>query len=167
MSIKNQEDLFVRMLSNVKQGTERTTKIFQEFVQLADDPDIKEAFEARVFISEQIIAKLDRCFKLIGASPVKSTTALHDVFVDDFRKEIAEIQPPAVKKLFILMKAMHLIQLRIAEYVALVTIADVSGHYGVGVLLESCLADKLALLERTKRLTRNIAEVKMLERMAR
>jgi hypothetical protein len=61
---------------------------------------------------------------------------------------------------------MHLVHLRIAEYVALTTIADVSGHYGVGVLLESCLADKLAFLERTKRLTKNFAEVKLLERMA-
>ncbi len=167
MSIKNQEELFVRLLSSARQGTERTTKIFEEFAQLADDPDVKEAFEARVYISDQILAKLDRCFKLIGATPVKVSDALHDVFVEDFRKELAEIQTPAVKKLFVLAKATHLLHLRIAEYVALVTMADVSGHYGVGVLLESCLADKLAFLERSKRLVRNIVEIKMLEKMAR
>jgi hypothetical protein len=38
--------------------------------------------------------------------------------------------------------------------VALIAAADLTGHYGVGVLLETCLADKLALIERTRRLIR-------------
>lgn len=166
MSIKNQEELFVRLLSNVRQGAERTTKIFQEFAQLAEDPDIKEALEARVFISDKIVASLDRCFKMIGAQPVKTSEQLHDVFVDDFRRELAEMQTPALKKLFVVTKASHLIHLRIAEYVALIAMADATGHYGVGILLESCLADKLAFVERTRRLIRNIVEIKVLERMA-
>jgi hypothetical protein len=39
-----------------------------------------------------------------------------------------------------------------------------TGHYGVGVLLESCLADKLAFVERTRRLIRNVVEAKVAER---
>jgi hypothetical protein len=42
-----------------------------------------------------------------------------------------------------------------AEYEALVVWSDVSGHYAVGFLLESCLADKLVFIERTLRLIRN------------
>ena len=37
---------------------------------------------------------------------------------------------------------------------ALIAAADLTGHYGVGVLLETCLADKLAFVERTRRLIR-------------
>jgi hypothetical protein len=33
-----------------------------------------------------------------------------------------------------------------------------SGHFGVGVLLESCLADKLAFVERTRRLIQRTIE---------
>jgi hypothetical protein len=44
--------------------------------------------------------------------------------------------------------------------------ADVTGHYGVGVLLESILADKLAFLERDRRLVRHIIEGKISERLA-
>jgi len=36
----------------------------------------------------------------------------------------------------------------------------------VGVLLESALADKLAFVERTRRLIRNIAEAKIADRKA-
>ena len=56
--------------------------------------------------------------------------------------------------------------LRIAEYKALIAAADLSGHYAVGVLLESCLADKLAFVERTGRFIRAIVETKVVEKIA-
>ena len=164
MAAKNPKEVFVHLLSDVRQGTEKTTKVFQEISQFAQDPDVKEALEARVFVSDQILARLDQCFKLIGEQPAKVGGRLHVVFVEDFRKGVAEIQSPAAKHLFILAKAIHLIHLRIAEYVALIAAADVTGHYGVGVLLESCLADKLAFVERMRRLIRNVVEAKATER---
>ena len=50
---------------------------------------------------------------------------------------------------------------RIAAYVALVATADVTGHYAVGSLLESCLADKLAFVERNRRWIRRMIESEM------
>jgi len=93
---------------------------------------------------------------LIGEKPVKFTGRLHDIIVEDFRKDLAEIQSPVVRHLFILAKAKQLIHLRVGEYIALIEMADMTGHFGVGVLLESCLADKLAFAERTRRLIRHI-----------
>ena len=43
----------------------------------------------------------------------------------------------------------------------LTAVADLTGNWGVGVLLEACLADELAFVERTRRLIRNIAEAKI------
>jgi ferritin-like metal-binding protein YciE len=166
MSAKTPKELFVMLLSDVRQGTEKAAKIYQEFGQLAQDPQIKEALEARAFVSERTLATLDQCFKLIGEKPVEFTGRLQEMFLEDFRKELAEIQGPVARKLFILAKLNHLTHLRIGEYVALVAAADVSGHYGVGVLLESCLADRLAFVERTRRLIRNLVETKVAEKIA-
>ena len=166
MSVKNPKEFFVALLSELRQGTERTTKIFQEISQVAQNPDIKEALEARAFVSDKILATLDQCFKLIGEQPVKLSGRMRDMFVEDFRKELAEIESPVARHLFILAKANHLIHLRIAEYVTLIAAADMTGHYGVGVLLESCLADTLAFVERTRRLIRNVIETKVAERVA-
>ena len=58
----------------------------------------------------------------------------------------------------------HLTHLRVGEYVALIEAADLAGHHGVGVLLESCLADKMAFVERNRRLIRHIIEAKVGER---
>jgi ferritin-like metal-binding protein YciE len=166
MPVKTQKELFVTLLSDVRQGTEKAAKIYQEIGQIAQDPQIKEALEARAFVSEKTLATLDQCFKLIGEQPVKFTGRLQEIFVEDFRQQLAEIQGPVARRLFILAKLNHLTHLRIAEYVALVAIADVTGNYGVGVLLESCLADRLAFVERTRRLIRNLVEAKVDEKIA-
>jgi len=83
---------------------------------------------------------------IIGEQPVKLSGRLQEIFLEDFRKELNEIQSPVARRLFVLAKLVHLTHLRIGEYMALVAAADASGHYGVGAFLESCLADKLALL---------------------
>ena len=44
--------------------------------------------------------------------------------------------------------------------------ADLSGHFGVGVLLETILAEKLAFVERAKRLVRHIVEREVSKRLA-
>lgn len=161
MAMNNPKELFVKLLSDVRQREEKTTKIYQEMSQAAEDQDVKEALESRVFIENQILSSLDQCFKLLGEKPVKVSERLHDVFVEDFRRELNEIQSPLGKTLFVAAKANHLAHLRIGEYVALIAMADVTGHYGIGTLLEGCLADKLAFVERTRRRIRNLIESEM------
>jgi phage tail sheath gpL-like len=81
--------------------------------------------------------------------------------LEDFRSELADMQSPETRRLFVLAKANQLSQLRAAEFSSLVAAADVAGHFGVGVLLDSCLADHLALIERTTRFVRSAVETKI------
>jgi len=164
MPARNPKETFLMLLSHVREGTERANKIYDELGQLALDPQVKEALEARAFVSQSVLAKIDQCFKIIGEHPVKLSGRLQEIFLEDFRKELNEIQSPTAKRLFVLAKIVHLTNLRIGEYIALVAAADLAGHYGVGVLLESCLADKLAFVDRTRRLIREVAEVRVAER---
>ena len=53
MPVNNPKELFVQLLSGLRQGTERSTKFYQELSQFAEDPDIKEALEARAFVSRE------------------------------------------------------------------------------------------------------------------
>jgi len=166
MPIKDPKEVLLTLLSDVRQNTERSTKFYQEISQHAQDPEVKAALESRALISDQVLARLDRCFTLMGEKPVKLSGRIQETFIEDFRKEMSEIQSPAAKTLFILAKISHLAHFRIGEFVALTAAADLTGNYGVGVLLESCLADKLAFAERTRRLIRNIAESRVSERRA-
>lgn len=166
MPAKNAKEVYVQMLSDLRHGTERTTKLFSEISQVAQDPDVREALEARVFVSNKILDTIDECFKMMGEHPAKLSGHLQEVFAEDFRKELAEIQNPVARRLFILAKASQLVHFRVAEYKALIAAADLAGHYGVAVLLDSCLADTMAFAERTQRLIRIVAEGKLADKIS-
>jgi ferritin-like metal-binding protein YciE len=166
MAIKNPKDLFVQMLSVAWNGTERAIEVYTEMSQAVQDASAKEALETRAFILRSDLAKLDQCFKLMGEKPVQVSGRIHDAFVEEYRRELSEIQSPAAKVLFVLAKANHLTHFRIAAYETMIAAADRSGNYGVGSLLESCLADKLAFTERNRRLIRTIVETKVAEKLA-
>jgi ferritin-like metal-binding protein YciE len=166
MPVKNPKEIFLMLLSDARNNTERSAEVYREVSEMALNPDVKEALEARAFVAEKNLEALDQCFEILAEEPVELSGRLQEVFVEDFKRELAEIQSSAARHLYILAKAIHLAHLRIAEYTALVAAADVTGHYGVGVLLESILADKLAFLERDRRLVRHIIEGKIAERLA-
>jgi ferritin-like metal-binding protein YciE len=165
MPAKDPKEVFLTLLSDARQNTERSARFYQELSQAAQNPDIQEILTARSFIAEKNLEALDQCFKIIGEKPVKLSGRLQEVFVEDFKRELGEIQSPAARHLYILAKSVHLAHLRFAEYVALIAAADITGHFAVGMLLESVLADKLAFLERTRRLMRHVVEGKIAERM--
>jgi ferritin-like metal-binding protein YciE len=166
MPAKTPKEVFLMLLSDVRNRTERQSDIYQEIGKYAEQPEVTEAIEARAFVSKQILEKLDECFRIIGEKPVKSSGQLQETFLEDFRREVAEIQSPVAKRLFVLAKLNHLAHLRAAEYEVLVAAADLADHHGVGVLLETCLADKLAFAERNRRLIRHLVETKIAERAA-
>ena len=161
MSAKNPKEVFLFLLSDARNGADHTGKLYHEMGELAGRPEIKEILEARAFLQNKIISSLDQCFKLIGEKPVPVAGRLREVFAEDFRREVAEIQSPAAKVLFVLAKASHLTHLRMGEYEVLIAAADMTGHHGVGLLLESCLADQLALMERIRRTVRHLIEEKV------
>lgn len=166
MTTKTPREMFLTLLSDARQSTERSTKIYQEISQAAQDPDIKEAIESRAWISQKDLSAIDRCFELIGEKPAQLSGRLQEAVADEFRKDLAEIQNPGAKALFVLSTASKLAHLRMAEYAMLVAAADLSGHYAVGVLLESCLADKLAFMERNRRFVRNYVANKLMAKVA-
>jgi len=166
MPVKNPKELFVLVLSHARYGTERSAAVYKELSEVAQNPEIQQALAARALVSQQNLEKIDEAFKLIGEKPVQVTGRLLDVFVEDFHRELAEIQSPEARRLFALAKANQLSHMRTAEYASLVGAADVTGNYGVGVLLESCLADHLAFHERTKRFMHAVIESKIAARAA-
>ena len=165
MPIKNPKEVFLALLSDVRQSTERTAKFYQEISGLVENPEIKEALESRAFVSENDLSMIDRCFKLLGEKPVKLSGRLEEMFIEDFRKELAAIENPVARHLFILSKVVHVVHARIGEFVALVAAADMTGHFSIGLLLETCLADKLVFVERNRRLIRHLIETKLAERL--
>ena len=126
MIAKNQKELFVMLLQRRRHRTPSgRPSSYQEISQAAQDPDIKEALESRAWIAKRTWQRSIVVSNSIREQPVKLSGRLQEVFVEDFRRELAEIQNPIAKHMFVLAKVTHLVHLRIAEYVALVAAADV------------------------------------------
>ena len=166
MPVNSPMETFVLLLSDVRRKTERSTNFYSELAKLAEEPEIKEALEAREFVAEKTLEKIDQAFKLINQKPVALTGKAEEVFIEDFRRELAEFKSGPGKRLFVLAKLIHLTHFRIAEYMALVAAADLTGNFGVGVILESCLGDYLAFVERNRRLIRKGLEARAATRTA-
>jgi len=157
-------EVFVHLLSEARQNNEKATEIYQELSQLAQEhPQIKELLEARAFLALKTREHLDHCFKLIGERPVAVAARHHEVFLEELRKHLAEIKSPVARHHFILAKLAHFNHIRIGEYEALLA-ADVTGHHGVGVLLEGAKAARVAFAERIRHLARRLAEARAIER---
>ena len=158
MPLRNPKEVFVLLLTNVRNAVQRETAIYEEMSKLGQDADIKQAFEARVFLTGKTLTTLDECFKLLGEKPMKTNDRLHDVFVEELRREFKDIESPAGKRMFILAKAQQLTHIRIGEYLALIAAADTTGAFAIGMLIESALADKLAFVERTRTMITRVLE---------
>lgn len=166
MPVRTPKELFVMLLTDVRQSAEKAEKIYEEIGQLVQDPQIKEALQARAFASSKVVATLEESFRLLGEQPTKLSGRLQETLIEDFRRELAEIQTPVARRMFALVKLNHFAQLQVAEYRALIAAAEAVGHYGVSLLLETCLATKQTFMERTQRFLRQLVEERVSERAA-
>jgi ferritin-like metal-binding protein YciE len=152
------KDLVVSGLNELRQGMERSRKIYEELGRAAQNPRIKEALDARGLISAQNLRRLDECFRLLGEDPVEANPREFELFIEDLREELEEIEAPNARTLFVLDKASRLGQMHEAVYDHLIEAADALGYPAISLLLESCLADRRVFAERTKRLIRQSSE---------
>jgi hypothetical protein len=75
MPVTTPKELCLYMLSELRHGAERSQKIYAEFGNAAQNPEIKEALDARELVSSQILNRLDECFKLIGGEAGEDQSA--------------------------------------------------------------------------------------------
>src|SRR4030095_9692592 len=160
MPVNSPQEMFVLLLSDVRRKTERSIDFYKEASKAAEEPEIKEAIDARAFVAQKSLDKIDEAFKLISQKPVTLSGRTEEVFLEDFRRELAEIKGPVVRRIFVLSKLMHLTHWRIGEFMALVAAADATGNFGVGVLFESCIGDYIAFVEINRRIISKLIEAK-------
>jgi ferritin-like metal-binding protein YciE len=160
------EQVFLLLLSSARHGTERAARFYEEISHYSPYADVKDMLHARALIASKTVAVLDDCFRLMRAAPVRHSGRVEEVFADDFRRELIELQSPAATALFILAKATHLQNFRTGEYVALAASADLAGHPEIAALLERCLAEYLTSMERTRGMIRDAVAERIAQKSA-
>ncbi len=157
MIAPNAKAPFLQKLTEFRRGTERSIKVLAEISKMALSPKTKETLAERVFVFERIGAILDECFRLLREEPATSTRGGSDTFVKSVGHKVAQITNSSDRDNFTLTYANYLVQFRLDEYLGLIAASSLAGNYviwvvtskalAVGVLLESCFAERLASME--------------------
>ena len=71
--VKTMEHLFVEELKDLYSAETQITKTLPKLVEAATAPDLKSAFEHHLKETEGQIQRLDKAFRLLGASPKGKT----------------------------------------------------------------------------------------------
>src|SRR5215469_6893670 len=100
MPIKTPKELFVMLLTDLRQGAEKAEKIYEEIGQVVQEPHIKEALQARAFASGKVLATLEECFRLLVDQPATMSGRLHETLIEEFRRQFAESHTPTDKRIF-------------------------------------------------------------------
>jgi len=158
MAYNNPKELFVKMLSDVRESESNLTTAFKELRETAEEQGAKDILDSLVFLQDKNLVTLDQCFKQIGAQPVKTDDKFINMFIESFRKEFTEIQSPVAKTLFVFAKLNHLINFRISEYMTLIAMSKRSDYRGVGLLLNNILAPRIEFLEYSRHKIKDYAE---------
>jgi len=158
MIVESPKDLFEFLLSSTADGAERLAPALEELSRNIEDRNIEDALNAQVFVLRNIVGVLGQCFRLLRGQRSEIRARLLDVFMEEYRSELARVTSPTARRLLVLAKANALIQLSIGEFSTLIAIAEMTGDWGVGLLLDGCLVQNTAFVERTKRLIGTIVD---------
>jgi ferritin-like metal-binding protein YciE len=166
MAIQNAEELFIALLSDLRDSESRLVRLTDDLSQKAQDPELKNTLSVRSYLTQQAVNNIDKCFQLLGKQPVQSTSRFKEVWADDTERELNAIQGPIARNLYALMKIRTIQNFHLGEYAALVAMAMYAGNIGVTALLEHNLADKVEFVERTREFFREMARQALLGRAA-
>ncbi len=152
MRVQTPMELFVLLLSSVRENAVLHSATLEHMIGLLQDSSVRDGLQPTYVALDKTLAKVDRCFDVIRESPVAVRSDVYSVMMMEMRAALADINAPEVRRLYVLSKIHQLNYLRIGELLAVIAAADATEHRGLGVLLESCLVEKLAFMDATARL---------------
>src|SRR3990172_12764248 len=126
--------------------------------KVAENDKVKEALEVRGFLTKQAVSSIEECFRILGRQPSEPSTRFEEVWLENVRNVLKEIESPVLKGMYIIHKIRELQNLHVAEYRGLVAIAYLAENYPVATLLARNLADKVEFIDRTDELIREIGK---------
>ena len=158
MIVESPKDFFEFLLSSAAEDAERLPQALEQLSRDVEDKNIGDVLNAQAIVLRNMISVLGRCFRFLGCQRTETHGRLLDMFIEEHRRDLAEISSPTARRLCVLTQASALIQFSIGEFATLIAIAEMIGNSGVCLLLDGCLAENTAFIERTKRLIGSIVE---------
>ena len=142
------QDLFLKELKDIYSAEKQLIDAFPRMMEAATAPELKEAFEDHLDVTEVHVKRLDEVFSLLDLTPVSRKSEIMQGLINDTEKVINEINDLTVRDAALICAVHKLEHYEIATYGCLRTFAMVLGYDEAADLLQATLDEEGSVDER-------------------
>lgn len=141
-SMKSLEDLFVDKLKDIHDAEKRITKALPKMIKAASSPELSEAFEEHLQVTEQQIERLEQIFENLGKTPARKTCHGMMGILEEGTETMEKEAPEAVMDAALISSAQEVEHYEIGAYGCLKAWADLLGHKEEARMLQQTLEEE-------------------------
>lgn len=130
------EDIFEATLKDIYWAEKHLTKALTKMSKAAYNEELKDAFETHMEETEQQIAKLEKCFELLGKKAVAKKCEAMEGLIKEGEEQIEEYEEGHARDAALIGAAQKVEHYEISAYGTLRTMANVLGMTQCAEILE-------------------------------
>ncbi len=142
--VKTIEQLLVEELKDLYSAETQITKALPKLAKAASSPDLKSAFEQHLKQTEHQIERLDKAFKILGASPKGKTCEGMKGVLAEGADVLDETSTGDIQDVALISAAQRVEHYEMAGYGAVRSYAETLGQQEIADLLQETLEEEKA-----------------------
>ena len=142
MALDSLQDLYVTELKDLYNAEHQLLKALPKMAKAASAPELKQAFQEHLTVTQGHVERLETIFKRLGISPKGKKCAAMEGLVEEGTEIIGEDGDPAVKDAALIAAAQRVEHYEMAGYGCVRTFARVLGFARDEKLLQATLDEE-------------------------
>jgi len=142
MTLNSLNDLFVAQIQDLYDAEQRLTQALPKMAEAASSPRLRSAFQQHLRETEQHVARLEKVFGTIGATPERETCDAMKGLIAEGDEAISATGEPSVKDAALIAAAQRVEHYEIAGYGTVRTLAEQLGRPEVARILQQTLDEE-------------------------
>ncbi|MGA2535767.1 MAG: ferritin-like domain-containing protein [Terracidiphilus sp.] len=151
------ENLFVEELKDLHSAETQITKTLPKLVEAASSPDLKSAFEHHLKETEGQIERLDKAFKILGASPKGKTCDGMKGILAEGAEMLRETSAGDIRDVALISAAQLVEHYEMAAYGTVRSYAENLGRSDIAALLQETLEEEKAADKKLTEISRKVS----------
>ena len=163
MKLKNLQDLYVDELKDLYNAEHQILKALPKMIKAASAPELAEAFEEHMKVSEGQVVRLEKVFKMLEVSPKGKKCKAMEGLLEEGAELMSEEAEPAVMDAGLIAAAQRVEHYEMAGYGCVRTFARLLGHDKAADLLQETLDEEADADKKLTELAESVINVEAME----
>jgi ferritin-like metal-binding protein YciE len=142
MKIENLQNLFIEQLRDLYDGEQQITKALPKLIGKANNPELQDALQEHLDVTNKQIQRLDQIFKMLGEKASGETCKGMKGVLAEGDSVVGDAEDNAVRDASIIASAQRVEHYEIAGYGTVRTYAKLLGKNDIANLLEQTLEEE-------------------------